>query len=163
MRIDSASILNRRELLPWSNGGICDLLGALFRLCLDVFVLALVVTWIDLYFTTSTPAHFNELVKINAIVALTGLVTMRVIFLGLHNWIVLSLLAIIYSRRDYSYGASIKIFTLLASACAVFFVKSHYLAEAGLIFSYSIAVVIFEMFVVMGLRSNMSSYGVKCG
>ena len=163
MRFDSASILNRRELLPWRNGGICGLLGAMFRLCLDVFVLALVLTWIDLYFTKSTPAHFNELVKINAIVALTGLVTMRAIFLALHNWIVLSLLTIIYSRRDYPYEGSIKIFTLLASACAVYFVKSHYIAEAGLIFSYPIAVVIFEMFVVMGLRSGMSSYGVKCG
>ena len=162
MRIDTASILNRRELLPWSGGGLCDLVAAIFRLCLDTFVLALVLTWIDLYFTTA-PVPFMELVKLNAIVALTGLVTMRAIFLGLHNWVVLSLLTIIYSRRDYPYVGSIKIFTLLASACAVYFVKSHYLAEAGLIFSYPIAVVIFEMFVVMGLRSGMSSYGVKCG
>ncbi len=161
MRFDPSSIFQRYEfnwdLYPW---GVCRLLSQFFRLCLNTFVLSLALTFIDLYFNKSTSTQVGELVKINAIVAAAGLVSMRAIFVVLNNMFAMVLLSVIFSRNNYE--GYIKIFALLASVCIVYFVKNRFISEAGLIFSYPVAVLLLEVFMVISLRSSINSYGIRC-
>jgi hypothetical protein len=129
MRFEPASIFMRREFMPWQNEGICGLLVAMFRLCLNTFVLALVLTWIDFSFNKTGAIQFGLLVKLNAIVALTGLVTLRITFLALHNMFAMALFSITYSGRNYE--GYVKLLAMVVGVCAVYFVKNRYIAESS--------------------------------
>ena len=154
-------ILQRNEFhwdaYPW---GVCRLLSQMFRLCLNIFVLALVLTWIDFYFTKSSSTHLAELVKLNALVAFSGLASLRIIFVALNNLFAMVLFSVVFSKHNYE--TNIKIFALISCACIVYFVKYHTIPEAGLIFSNPVSIIILQVFLVLSLRSSVNSYGMRC-
>lgn len=159
MRFDPSDIFMRREFMPWQNEGTCGFLAALFRLCLNTFVIALVITWVDYHFNKTDAIQFVQLVKLNASVVLTGLLTLRITFLALNNIFVMALLSIIDSGRHFE--KFVKTVALTAGIVAVYLVKDHYNVEANLSLSYPVAVILLDIFLILFLRSSVGNV-VKC-
>ena len=159
MRFNTEMILSRREFMP-IDWGPCSLLSGTFRLLINTFVLALVLSWVDFNFSNAAIVHAEVLLKSNAIIAFSGLATIRVLYLILHNEI-WGLLTYVFLPKIILLGSD-RIFPLLLSALVVFILKQHDFAEYGLVFSSPIAVIFSDILLVLSLRTVVFSYGFQC-
>jgi len=159
MRFKTEMILARREFIP-GDWGPCGMIAGLIRILINTFVLALVLTWIDYYYSNAGIVHAEALMKSNAIIALSGLLTMRILYLFLNNE-VSNLLAYVLLPKII-HGGGNKIFPLLMSALVVFILKQQGIAEYGLVFSSPGAVIFSDVFCVLSLRTIVLSYGIQC-
>lgn len=148
MRFVSKYMFSRPDLYPWSNDGVCGLLSGLLSLCVNIIVLALVLSSIDYYFEVSNSVSFERMLRINVIVAASGLMIIRVISIMLTTM-----------RASVLFSG---FFALFVSACFVFYLKYNYINEFHLVFNYSAAVFILDIYLVLSLRASLFSYGVKC-
>jgi len=162
MKFDVNRVLARRELMSntLSPFGFCNLFSELFRLLVNVFVLALVLTYIDTHFGTLT-VYNDQVIKSNAITAISGLLALRVTFLIWNSYVIAIFASALLSEKIYS--VSIRAFPMIVSACVVFVLGKNHVEAYGIVFNYPIATILGKVFIVLSLRSSFASYGFSCG
>ena len=160
MQFVSKYMVTHRELFPWSNDGVCGLLSGFIWLCLNTIVLALVLSSIDYYFQLSSSVTLERILRINVVVAASGLMIIRTISIVLHTPLTSMIFSKILSERNYLRNAGL--FALFVGACFVFYLKYNYINEFNLVFNYPSVIFVIDIYLMLSLRAYLSSYGVSC-